>query len=177
MNEENEIESLLDKELPIHIEIRGSSIEIKKLECGMIQNSLCNVLTRDEYLYIGQGISPVNNQYKCKFVKGGMPNCYEGALSNVLGASLSKKKRRYIGLVSENEFLHDMNTLGNINANDLLLYIIVMNEKNDLITNYTNSLGYEVIPFKEDAVEDGVLKKIIDNKKKTIVLIYKESRQ
>ena len=92
--------------------------------------------------------------FKCKIVEGGMSNCHEGAMANVLGASLAKIHRRYIGLITEEEFIHDMNTLGNININDSLLYIVAVHEMNLTLKNYAKSLGFEVYTEVGDKIED-----------------------
>lgn len=166
------IESLLDIEAPIHIEVMGNVTEIKKVQCSSLK-ILSEVLTKDDYLYIGQGIASENISFSCKTVYGGMPNCYEGALANVLGASLAKVRRRYIGVLSEEEFLHDMNTLGNINVNDSLLYILVCDRRNNLILNYAKSLSFDTEIIDESRLEAKELTELVNNKRKTLLILYK----
>lgn len=171
---ENEIEKLLNDKYPIHIEVINHGQEIEKIECDDIQRILSSVLNDNMYLYIGQGIVRTVNNCKCKVVQGGMPNCCEGAVANVLGASLTNLRDRYIGLITEEEFLHDINTLGNININDLLLFFIVGIKENKTIIEYADSLGFETISIKMDEVNVDNVKSILNNKKKAFVMIYKE---
>lgn len=170
----DEIEQLLSEEYPMHIEVLCDGQHIDKIECSKTQSLLCSLLDSDKYLYIGQGIEIANNQYRCKTVQGGMPNCYEGALSNILGASLARVKNRYIGLVSEDEFIHDINTLGNININELLFFIVVGLKENKIIMDYARSLLFSVDSIKEEDMVAKKLEKLVNNKKKTLLMIYKE---
>lgn len=174
ISSEDKIEELLSEKFPMHIEVLSDSQQIEKIECKITQNLLCSVLDADKYLYIGQGIKIVNNEYRCKIIQGGMPNCYEGALANVLGASLAQVRCRYIGLVSEEEFIHDINILGNININDSLLYIIVGIRENETILNYAKSLSFEVDVVKEDKIDKKKIEELVNNKKKSLLMVYKE---
>ena len=103
-----------------------------------------------------------------------MPGCYEGALANVLGASLAKRHKKYIGLVSEDELIHDLNTLGNININDLVSFIIVGNKKNNLLMDCATTLQFEVIHTKENQITDSEIRSACLNSKKTLLMIHKE---
>ena len=118
---------LMNKEFPMHIELTAEVSKLRKIECNKLQQILSSALGENEYLYIAQGVKKADCNYVGKVVYGGMPGCYEGALANVLGASLAKRHKKYIGLVSEDELIHDLNTLGNININDLVSFIIVGN--------------------------------------------------
>lgn len=174
VSSEDEIEQLLNKGYPIHIEVVCESQCIEKLQCRKTQDLLSSLLDSDQYLYIGQGIDDVGNKYRCKTVQGGMPNCYEGALSNVLGASLAKLRDRYIGLVSEDEVIHDINTLGNININDSLFFIVVGIKQNKTIIDYAKSLSFYVDSIKEDEMDTKKIEVLVNNEKKTLLMIYKE---
>lgn len=174
LSNEDEIEPLLSKEFPMHIEVSGESQCIEKIECNKTQELLSFLLDEHKYLYIGQGIELAKIRYRCKALQGGMPNCYEGALANVLGASLAKMRDRYIGLVSEEEFIHDMNTLGNININDSLFFIVVGIKENKTIIDYAKSLSFCVKSIKEDEIDTKKMEELVNNKKKTILLTYKE---
>lgn len=169
----DELASLVDRKMPIHVEL---DVEIHTVQKKMFfaLRWLSDAVTADDYIYFGQKISINIKDFPCKIVSGGMPNCNEGALANVLGASLAKKRRRYIGLVTETEFFHDMNTLGNININNYLVYIIFTNKSSDLIFNYADSLGFNVNMFEMDSIKTEDIKNILDNKKKSLILINGE---
>ena len=165
---------LMDKEFPMHIELTTGSIKAEKTECDKLQQILSSALGKNEYLYISQGVKKADCNYAGKVVYGGMPGCYEGALANVLGASLAKRHKKYIGLVSENELIHDLNTLGNININDLVSFIIVGNKKNNLLMDCATALQFEVIYAKESQISDSEIRSACLNSKKTLLMIYKE---
>lgn len=165
---------LMDKEFPMHIELTAEAPKLKKIECDKLQQILSSVLGENEYLYISQGVKKADCNYSGKVVYGGMPGCYEGALANVLGASLARRHKKYIGLVSEDELIHDLNTLSNININDLISFIIVGNKKNNLLMDCAVALQFEVIHAKEGQISDGEIRSACLNSKKTLLMIYKE---
>ena len=165
---------LMDKEFPMHIELTAEASKLRKIECDKLQQILSSALGENEYLYISQGVNKADCNYVGKVVYGGMPGCYEGALANVLGASLAKRHKKYIGLVSEDELIHDLNTLGNININDLVSFIIVGNKKNDLIMDCATALQFEVSYAKESQISDSEIRSACLNSKKTLLMIYKE---
>ncbi len=170
----NEIKFAPTEQFPVHVEILGKNKEIEKIKSEKIQEILRDILCEKDYLYIGQGVDFEENSYQCKIVKGGMPNCYEGALSNVLGASLAKKRERYIGLVSEEEFIHDMNTLGNIHVNDSLLFIVIAKRRNKMIENYAKSLSFETCSELEGGVKLDKIESVVKNKRKTVLMVFQE---
>lgn len=165
---------LMDKEFPMHIELTAEASKLRKIECDKLQQILSSALGENEYLYISQGVKKADCNYAGKVVYGGMPGCYEGALANVLGASLVKRHKKYIGLVSEDELIHDLNTLGNININDLVSFIIVGNKKNNLLMDCAAALQFEVIYAKESQISDSEIRSACLNNKKTLLMIYKE---
>lgn len=130
-------------------------------------------MTEDDYLYIGQGLCKPEQKFPCKVVNGGLPDCLDGAMANVLGASLAKKHKRYIGLISEEEYVHDMNTLGNIHINDSLMFVVVAQKVNEALENYGKSLGFEVCIMREKEIET-VAERLIHNNKKTVLFVLRE---
>lgn len=174
VSSEDQIKQYLDKQLPVHIEVQTSSQPLNKKDCLRIQEILTQVLNEESYFYIGQGVRKHPLTFNCKVVEGGMPNCYEGAVANVLGASLAKNHSRYIGLITEDEFVHDMNTLGNININDSLLFIVAIDEKNLILENYAKALGYEFIMMDWNKIDNTFIENIVNNKKRTILFISQE---
>lgn len=175
---ERDLETLLNDgvSLPAHIEFVATEIDTEKKKCPGIQNVLFDVLTTEDYLYFSSNIIASDVNFNCKVVQGGMANCYDGALANVLGASLAKKHKRYVGVVTEEEFLHDMNTLGNININDSLLYIIICDSNNSLITNYAESLGFHLAAMNTKDINPERVKAIAKNNIKSIMIIYGDNK-
>lgn len=169
----NEIERISDLILPAHIEldIQANKDDIKT---SPIFECLKGATSVDDYLYTSQNLSFDADGFYCKVVNGGTKNCLDGALSNVLGASLAKKRRRYIGVVTEDEFLHDMNALGNINVNDSLVYFVLCDHNNEMICNYAKSLGFNTSSMVADEISKEDFKKVLENKKKSLVVVYEE---
>lgn len=165
---------LLNGKFPMHIELLAENLEHEKNECNALQLLLSSILAEDTYLYISPAIKKSEVQYKGKVVYGGMPDCYEGAMANVLGASLVRKRKKYIGLISEDEFIHDINTLGNINMNDLICYIVVSRKKNKMILDYAMVMKFETYEVKSDYLKIDDVKRLILSKNKGLLVVYKE---
>lgn len=174
VNDAEGINALLSQSKPMHIEVTTETYSIVKYQCEKLQKILCESLSNNMYLYIGQGIKAFDLSYPCKVVLGGMPDCYEGALANVLGASLAKRRIRYIGLFSESEVIHDLNTLGNINVNDLLFFIVVCRKKNNLLLHFAESLNFESVSVKNEDLDRQIMQSLIENKHKTFLMHYQE---
>lgn len=168
-----EIEEISDLVLPAHIELEVRSNSNEITTSSIFERLKC-VVSEDDYLYTSRSFSFDVDDFKCKVVVGGMENCLEGALSNVLGASLAKKRRRYIGVVTEDEFLHDMNALGNINVNDSLVYFVLCGHNNEMIYDYAKSLGFDTTSIDGDEITKEDIEKVLDNKKKSLVVVYGE---
>lgn len=168
-----EIERISDLILPAHIELNFQANK-DDIKTSPIFEYLKGVLSANDYLYTSQNFSFSAIGFNCKVVNGGTKNCLEGALSNVLGASLAKKRRRYIGVVTEDEFLHDMNALGNINVNDSLVYFVLCDHNNEIICNYAKSLGFNTSSIVTDEITKEDIKKVLENKKKSLVVVYGE---
>ena len=169
-----ELEGVSDLILPAHIELE---IQEKKddIKTSSIFGRLKDATSVDDYLYVSHNLSFDAGGFNCKVVNGGTKNCLDGALSNVLGASLAKKRRRYIGVVTEDEFLHDMNALGNINVNDTSVYFVLCDHNNEMICNYAKSLDFNTSSIVTDEITKEDIKKVLENKKKSLVVVYGES--
>ena len=74
-------------------------------------------------------------------------------------------------MITEEEFFHDMNVLGNININDTLLYIIVSDNMNNVIMEYAKSLGFKCVMFSENNISQDDFAQILNNGKKSIVMV------
>lgn len=168
-----EIEEIANLRLPAHIEL---DIQTNKdvIKTSSIFECLKGATSVDDYLYTSHNFSFSAIGFNCKVVNGGTKNCLEGALSNVLGASLAKKRRRYIGVVTEDEFLHDMNALGNINVNDSLVYFVICDQNNEMICDYAKTLGFNTSSIVTDEITKEDIKKVLENKKKSLVVVYGE---
>lgn len=170
----DDVREQLNGELPAHIEMIVKNPEHEKIRCDALQMLLESVLDEDTYLYISSGIKRSDAQYVGKVVYGGMPNCYEGAVANVLGASLARKRKKYVGLISEDEFIHDINSLGNINMNDLVCYIVVSQKKNKMILDYAMAMKFKTCEVEEDCLKQEDIKRIVSSKNKGLLMVCQE---
>lgn len=163
---------LFEKKFPMHIELLVENPKHDKVECDSVQILLSSILEHNTYLYISPSIKNIEVQYMGKVVLGGMDGCYEGAMSNVLGASLAKKRKKYIGLVSEKEFIHDINTLGNINMNELICYIVICQKNYNVIFKYARAMKFEVHQVKKEDLTLDDVKRVVFSKNKCILVLY-----
>lgn len=111
-------------------------------------NWLADVIPENCTLFIGNCFDFQQKQFKCvssASIAGG----YEGVLARVLGASLCGGKERYIGLVTEKEFIHDINSLGNRCINNKVVYIVYTRQKKDTVINYASALSFICLSIKE----------------------------
>lgn len=111
-------------------------------------NWLGDVIPENCTLFIGNCFDFQQKQFKCvssASIAGG----YEGVLARVLGASLCGGKERYIGLVTEKEFIHDINSLGNRCINNKVVYIVYTRQKKDTVKNYASALSFICLSIKE----------------------------
>lgn len=111
-------------------------------------NRLGDVIPENCTLFIGNCFDFQQKQFKCvssASIAGG----YEGVLARVLGASLCGGKERYIGLVTEKEFIHDINSLGNRCINNKVVYIVYTRQKKDTVINYASALSFICLSIKE----------------------------
>lgn len=168
-----EIDNIAGLELPAHIELE-IRCDSNDTTTSSVFEHLKRAVSADDYLYASHNLSLDADGFKCKVVVGGTDNCLEGALSNVLGASLAKKRRRYIGVVTEDEFLHDMNALGNINVNDSLVYFVLCSHNNEMICDYAKSLGFYISSLAVDEISVKDIQTVLDNKKKSLVVVCGE---
>ena len=167
----DEISALLNNKMPLHIEIEINEPVISQICCKQLPEKLAAVLEENDYIYFSKNIEE-SAQYRCKKVIGGLPGCFDGGIANVLGASLAQNRHKYVGVFSEEEFKHDINTLGNINANDKLVFIVVCFKINKLIQNYALALGYKVYIFESSNLSTYDLKMAITSEEKSVVLVH-----
>ncbi len=145
----DDLKNVSFKELiyPVHIEISNYSFKRNNDKHIDFFNDLFSKTIKENYYLYQNGNSINDSKIKAKVVNGGLSGCVDGAISNVLGASLAKKHSRYIGFVSEEEFLHDINSLGNINVNDSLCFVLdnVQTKNVNMIIDYATSLGFKTL--------------------------------
>lgn len=111
-------------------------------------NWLADYIPENCLLSLGNGFSLEPKRFLCSMsvsVSGG----YEGILARTLGASLCGTKDRYIGVVTEKEFIHDINSLGNRCINNKVVYIVYTQEKKDVIISYASALAFICLDIKE----------------------------
>lgn len=169
-----EILNFANYKLPAHIELGEEIIIDTEVESLKLQEALMEAVSEKDYLYFSPRFQTKEKDFMCKCISGGMSRCKDGTLSNVLGASLAQKRRRYIGVVTEEEFLHDMNTLGNIHANKDLFFIVISQKFEKMIGDYARTLNYEVICEAEDNICGTSLKRLFENGKQTIFIMLKK---
>lgn len=174
---EEQAAQYLKKPLPIHIEMDVPLEKKPALPCERIQDMLRESMTQRDYLYLSQKIQKPSGTFRCKVVTGGLPGCSEGALANVLGASLAGTHRRYVGLVTEEEMKHDLNSLGNVNVNDCLMYVVVCPRRNQTLEACAQALGYQVAARQQDALPQKTVAELVEHTGKTILFVYQEDEE
>lgn len=168
-----QMDALLDRKLPIHVEWETAGAEASPCPGETVYQLFRRVLDERDYLYIGPGVCPPEQTLPCRVVSGGMSGCMDGGISNVLGASLARKHKRYIGLLSEQEFTHDMNTLGNIHVSDALMFVVIVQRETPVLENYGKALGFEVCTARENEMEP-VVEHLLYNGKKSVLFVKQE---
>lgn len=139
--------SLCDERIaPIHIVVNMndfSEAEMNLDNAGVL-NVLKSEVNAEDYCFVSKFIS-VKPDLKCKVYIPSDHNFEDGAIATVLGASLSGNRKRYIGLITENELIHDLNTLGNICMNDRVIIIALCKHHKNFVKDYAINLGFEVL--------------------------------
>lgn len=136
---------------PIHIVVNSYATSDDSSNTGSLNanyarilDNLKDVLTEEDYCLVSKFIS-IKPKLKCKVYSPSEYNFEEGAIATVLGASLSGNRKRYICLITENEIIHDLNTLGNICMNDKVIVITVCRHYRNFIKDYALNLGFDVL--------------------------------
>lgn len=155
--------SILNKQkkdlLPIHIILKTRNEILKKIEVDYLFNSHN---TDDSYIFLGESISSNFLQKYTRNVAGG----YDGIVSNILGASLSKKYNKYIGVCTECEFVRDMNALGNTNVSESMSFVIFGRNYIYNISGFVKELGFNMYFGREN------FDKIFKDEKNIVVIDY-----
>lgn len=149
---------ILKKKKPVHINFicevnnDGNDTFIKNMQNACIHKilvDLSKLLSENERLFINQNEFINSPAFKCKVTTNCMPESGLGILSMTLGASLANKRNKYVAIVTEKEFLVDINSLGNRHINGKLVFIVVCHEKKDVIMKFSEDLGFMSLPYKE----------------------------
>lgn len=152
------IDLCIEKSMPVHIVIEDDlSFSTNKFDISddiVILNDAAN------YLYLSNSFV-VNLTFTIR--KNAAGGC-DGVVSNILGASLSGNFKKYIGISTDEELLHDLNALGNRFMNDSVSFLIYSLNGQDIIANYARDLGFLIYEGKSN------IPKLLDNNK-TIVFV------
>lgn len=152
------IDLCIEKSMPVHIVIEDNfSFSTNKFD---ISDDIAILSDTANYLYLSNSFTVSSIFIIRKNVAGGC----DGIVSNILGASLSGNFKKYIGISTDEELLHDLNALGNRFMNDTISFLVYSLNSKDIIANYASDLGFVIYEGKSN------IPKLID-KKKTIVFV------
>lgn len=152
------IDLCIEKSMPVHIVIEDNfSFSTNKFD---ISDDIAILSDTANYLYLSNSFTVSSIFIIRKNVAGGC----DGIVSNILGASLSGNFKKYIGISTDEELLHDLNALGNRFMNDTISFLVYSLNSKDIIANYASDLGFVIYEGKSN------IPKLLD-KKKTIVFV------
>lgn len=152
------IDLCIEKSMPVHIVIEDNfSFSTNKFD---ISDDIAILSDTANYLYLSNSFTESSIFFIRKNVAGGC----DGIVSNILGASLSGNFKKYIGISTDEELLHDLNALGNRFMNDTISFLVYSLNSKDIIANYASDLGFVIYEGKSN------IPKLLD-KKKTIVFV------
>ena len=152
------IDLCIEKSMPVHIVIEDNfSFSTNKFD---ISDDIAILSDTTNYLYLSNSFNVSPIFIIRKNVAGGC----DGIVSNILGASLSGNFKKYIGISTDEELLHDLNALGNRFMNDTISFLVYSLNSKDIIADYASDLGFVIYEGKSN------IPKLLD-KKKTIVFI------
>lgn len=150
----------LSKSVPLHIILKDDAIFDFGIFNKFVPLIIEKIFSDDNYIFIGNGI-----HFETKFnIHRNVSGDEYGVLANVLGASLDGKKKKYIGLCTEEEFLLDINTLGNRHINNKISYCVFSRTKANIISGFASSCGFDVYYGIENA-------DILNKNKKAVLII------
>lgn len=150
------IDYCIEKSMPVHI-VYEDLIALTNQERD-ISDDISILNDAANYIYLSNSFKAFSSLSLRRNAAGGC----DGIVSNILGASLSRKFKKYIGVLNDEEFLHDINALGNRFMNDSVSFLVYYSKKRDIIANYAQDLGFVIYEGKNN------ISKLLENKK-TIV--------
>ena len=119
-------------------------ITSKKTVCDDLLLRISSVIDSDCAVFLDSDISCPSEKLKRIRVICDGAGGHEGRMAYVLGASLSQQKKKYIGILTEKSALHDINTLGNREMNNRIVYVVLAKENGKLIRVCAENLGFDV---------------------------------
>lgn len=135
ITEDREYSPIVYENTERKVEVEGNAELFKKLK---------GILTSDCALYVDSHICFPKDDFPFAVTMGDGAEGYEGRAATLLGASLSGKKKKYVGVITEKCFLHDINTLGNREMNNRVVYIVLIKSNGKLIRDCANDLSFEI---------------------------------
>ncbi|WP_028518321.1 hypothetical protein [Ruminococcus flavefaciens] len=118
--------------------------ECPKTVCNDIILSLSKAIDKECAVFIDPEIYLPADLLPDAVIICGSAGGHEGRLAYVLGASLAKKRKKYIGIVTEKSALHDINTLGNREMNNRVVYIILAEKNEKMFRMLAEDLNFSV---------------------------------
>lgn len=152
------IDLCIEKSMPVHIVIE-ENIGLPNNERD-ISDDITIISNTSNYIYLSNSFIVNSTLNIRKNVAGGC----DGIISNILGASLSGNFKKYIGVSTDEEILHDLNALGNRFMNDFVSFLVYYMNSQEIIVDYARDLGFVIYEGKNN------IPKLLD-KKKTIVFV------
>ena len=148
------IDLCIEKKMPVHIIIEENTrVLTDKFDIcdniSILNDSSC-------YLYLSNSfVIPSDFNVRRSAIGG----C-DGGASNILGASLSGNFKKYIGILTDEELLHDLNALGNRFMNDSVSFLVYsLNNRRNIIADYARDLGFSIYKGESN------IPKLLENKK------------
>ena len=149
------VKSAVDASFPIHVIFDVESSKTKNLyDAKFVFDILENQLV---YLFVGKNIQIEGRIDTPHNVSGAQ----YGVLSTVLGASLNEKIEKCIGICNEDEFLLDINVLGNRHVNNRLSFCVFSNKNIKNIEAYGLACGFSIYYGRKNATKLLLHEKII----------------
>lgn len=137
--DESIVDLSIKNSMPVHVVIQN---RMRLCDARYdIRDDLTKINTTNNYIFISNMYSNSNmNENIRSNIAGGS----DGIVSYVLGASLSKKYRKYIGVANDDEIMQDLNALGNRFMNDAVAFLVYFKKYHNIIAKYAENLGFNI---------------------------------
>lgn len=149
---DNSIKDTIVKKLPMYICLQASDICNNNVYSSIELDKLISRLNSDFYVIISHHINTIYKNTKSKVRINNGAYGSDGIISTVLGASLANRRKKYIAILLESEFIHDINSLGCRHYSDKIGLIIVKDSGlyKDLVLSTCSSFGIKILDKIED---------------------------
>jgi len=127
--------------------VKTAQKDDRKENVGLFEK-LKDILTPDCALYVDSRIRFRKEDFHLAKIMGDGAEGYEGRVATLLGASLAGIKKKYIGVITEKCFLHDINTLGNREMNNRVVYIVLTKSNGKLIRDCAKNLSFYIKSYE-----------------------------